>query len=80
VRRFTPVDRKTKDSLHHRWYMVYTAYTFKMFSIMKKTISFGVRDIGWILVFYILDIIERSNNSDFEGVTFYIHILVVLAN
>jgi acetyl-CoA synthetase len=28
-------------------YMVYTAYK-KMFSIMKKTISFGVRDIGWI--------------------------------
>jgi acetyl-CoA synthetase len=29
-------------------YMVYTAYTLKMFSIMKKTISFGVRLIGWI--------------------------------
>jgi acyl-coenzyme A synthetase/AMP-(fatty) acid ligase len=37
------VTGKPKGMVHTTaGYMVYTAYTFKMFSIMKKTIFFGV--------------------------------------
>jgi acyl-coenzyme A synthetase/AMP-(fatty) acid ligase len=49
-------------------YMVYTAYTLKMFSIMKKTISFGVQLILvglQVILIFCMALIERSNNSDF---------------
>jgi acetyl-CoA synthetase len=55
-------------------YMVYTAYTFKMFSIMKKTIFWCTADIGWITGHsYILygPLLNGATTVIFEGVPSY---------
>jgi acetyl-CoA synthetase len=58
--------------VHTTGYMVYTAYTFKNVFNYEENDIFCVRDIGWITGHsYILALIERSNNSDFEGVPSY---------
>jgi acetyl-CoA synthetase len=76
-----PVRQEKKEWFTPPLVMVYTAYTFKMFSIMKKTISFGVRLIlvGLQVTYILYGPFERSNNSDFEGYL-RILILVVLGN
>jgi acetyl-CoA synthetase len=62
-------------------YMVYTAYTFKnVFNYEENDIFWCTADIGWITGHYILyGLIERSNNSDFEGFVSDFE-LVVLGN
>jgi acetyl-CoA synthetase len=69
---YTRFDRKTeRNGSHHRWLYGFMPTFKNVFNYEENDIFWCTADIGLqvILIFCIL--IERSNNSDFEGVPSY---------
>jgi acetyl-CoA synthetase len=68
---YTGSTGKPKGMVHTTaGYMVYTAYTLKnVFNYEENDIFWCTADIGWITghSYILYGLIERSNNSDFEG-------------